>query len=100
MKVTIDGVDYPMPSEFTYEEMGVMKRVSGLTAGELYEALDRRDSDAGLAFAAAVLLRENPGLTWEDIKTRLGSLKLGTIRLDFRRDTEEIELPKDDAAGK
>jgi hypothetical protein len=102
VKVTIDGVDYEMPVEFAYDEMGVMKRVSGLTHGELYEALDRKDSDTALAFAACVLFRENPALTWQEIKAMLGPMKVGKIILDFRPDPAEPEdgkAPKDDAAA-
>lgn len=109
MKVTIDGVDYPMPDEFSYEEMGLMKRVSGLLSHELYDALENLDPDAALAFAACARFRDDPRLTWQQLKAELGSMPYGSITLDFREDGAEVagesppagpaEEPAPDAQG-
>lgn len=84
MKILIDDVEYPLPLDLTYREMNLMKRVSGLRAGELYEALDVSDPDAVVAFAAVAIHRASPEMSAKEIEADLLDREVGKIVLDFR----------------
>ena len=59
MKLTIDGREYSMVrvGDWTFEEASIVKRLTGLRAGEVLTAALSGDPDAELAFAAVGYLR-------------------------------------------
>jgi hypothetical protein len=92
VRILIDDVEYPLPLDLTYREMNLMKRVSGLRAGELYEALDVSDPDAVIAFAAVAIRRANPEMSVKAIEDDLLDREFGKIILDFRVEGDELPL--------
>lgn len=48
---TIDGQDYPFGGDLSPRELGYVKRVSGVRAGELEEALQAGDAEVVVALA-------------------------------------------------
>jgi hypothetical protein len=59
-KIRIDGSEYELPETFTFREMGMVKRVTGLRAGEIYDAFASGDTDAIMAFALVAMKRADP----------------------------------------
>lgn len=49
--------EYPIPRDWTWREMHVVKHVTGLRAGEITEAMESGDSDVAVAFAIVALCR-------------------------------------------
>lgn len=63
MKLTIQRAgqvapsEYPFPTDWTYREKHVVKHVTGLREGEIFEAMQAGDADVSLAFAIVALCR-------------------------------------------
>jgi len=77
-----DGEEYPLPSNFTFREMNLIKRTTGLRAGELAEGFEKGDTDVLLAFAAIARFRATGDAAYE----RLLDLDVQQIRIDFKED--------------
>ncbi len=56
-RVVIDGNEYPIPQSFTFKEMSLIKRLSGVRAGELQQAMDAGDTDLMAAIAIIAMRR-------------------------------------------
>lgn len=93
-KIIIDGIagyngEYEFDAGyFTNEELHTIKRVAGVRAGELQDALAAMDSDLVVAFAA-VALKRNGKAVHEQL---LWAANFGAIRLEF-----DAEVPEEDA---
>lgn len=109
MNLTINWPGRPaetldLPTNFSYDEMSLIKRLTGLRAGEIVDALEANDSDMALAYAGVALRRCNPALSDAQIKAQLGTLEFGSIELDFRSEDEAAgdgnpPAGADDSAG-
>lgn len=69
---------YPIPETFTYREIGTIKRVSGLRAGELEDALAAGDVDVIVALAVIAATRAGETVTAADFE----NLEFGAIDVD------------------
>lgn len=81
---------YPMPESFTYREMGVIKRITGLRAGELEEALTAGDVDVIVALAVIAGTRAGDTVSADDFE----NLEFGAIEI-----ADDEERPTEDAAA-
>ena len=79
---------YPMPQSFTYREMGTIKRITGLRAGELEDALNAGDVDVIVALAVIAGTRAGDTVSPEDFE----DLEFGAIAIadDDERPTEDV----------
>jgi hypothetical protein len=60
VKIKIDGQEFPFPEDFTFREMNLIKRLTELRAGQIYDELAKGDSDVIFAFAVIAQKRANP----------------------------------------
>ncbi len=81
----ISGVKYPIPEEFTYGELSLIKRVAGVRVKELGAALEAGDTDVIVALAMIVLKRAGIDAN----ESKLMALKAGEI--SSGDDEEEVE---------
>lgn len=84
---------YPMPQSFTYREMGVIKRITGLRAGELEDALNAGDVDVIVALAVIAGTRAGDTVTPDDFE----DLEFGAIAIADSEDDQD--RPTEDVAG-
>jgi hypothetical protein len=68
-KIIISGIppydgEYPFEGGFNYGELRTIKRIAGVRAGELYDALEGGDSD--VVVAAAIIALERAGKTVDE----------------------------------
>jgi hypothetical protein len=63
VKITIDGTEYApvLLGEWTYDEADMVKRVTGLTVGQVHLGILQGDALANLAFAVVAYQRQHPG---------------------------------------
>ena len=93
-KIVIKGGEtYELPTNFTFREMNLVKRLTGLRAGELAEAFRTGDTDAMIAFAAVARLRA----TGDAAIDNLLDLEIGDVRIED--DGDETEDPSTAAAA-
>lgn len=102
-KLTINWPDrvaeeFPLPDSFTYEEMALVKRITGLRAGELVDAMIADDSDVAVAYAAIALRRSGQGLSDFQIREQLNELVYGSIEIDWTKE-EAADGPPADAGA-
>jgi hypothetical protein len=69
---------YPIPETFTYREIGTIKRVSGIRAGELEAALAAGDVDVIVALAVICATRAGETVTAADFE----NLDFGAIGIE------------------
>lgn len=55
--VVVDGRSYDIPDSFTYREMSVIKKLSGIRAGEIAAALEAGDTDLIVAITVIAMRR-------------------------------------------
>lgn len=55
--VTVSGNDYQVEPPFTNRELHIIKQVSGVRAGQLFEAMEAGDSDLVVALAHIAVRR-------------------------------------------
>lgn len=71
---TIDGVDYTLDGdpeiEFTGRELGIIKRVAGVSFGQIGDALANGDSDVIIALAYIAQRRVEPAASVDDLLDR------------------------------
>lgn len=79
-----------MPESFTYREMGLIKRITGLRAGELEDALNAGDVEVIVALAVIAGTRAGDTVTAEDFE----NLEFGAIGIEA-----DEERPTEDAAA-
>lgn len=79
MKITVDGVAFPMPDNFTFREMARIKRLTGLRAGELFPALAAGDTDVVFAFAVTAMFRAGQAVDEDKVL----DLSIDKIELDL-----------------
>ena len=87
--IKINGDPYPLPDNFTFREMHVIKRMTGLRAGEIYPALMAGDTDVAAAFALTALRRQHPRASEDEIL----DLPLDEVVIDFGEEEESDERP-------
>ena len=98
MKIKIDGQEFPFPEDFTFREMNLVKRTTGLRAGQIYDELERGDSDVVFAMAVIALRRANP---LADVETLFDS-KIEQIELILEPgegEEDEESLPPAEGAA-
>lgn len=78
----INGQVYEMPEMFTYREMRLIKRMTGLPAGRVHEAANDGDTDVIAAFALVAMMRDNKTLTEDSV------LDLRLDEIEFLDDEE------------
>jgi hypothetical protein len=95
-KIRIGGLNgkiYELPDVFTYREMRMMKRMTGIPAGRMHASLEEGDTDVIAAFALIAMQRENKTLTEDAV------LDLQIDQIEFLDDEEIMtELPPTDGA--
>ena len=85
---------YPMPERYTYREMGRIKTLTGLRAGEIEEALMAFDTDVILAIAQIAAERAGDAAPIEALE----ALDFGAIRMEADEDpTPAAEEAAEDA---
>lgn len=94
-RMVIGGADYPVPDEFTYRELGIIKRIAGVRAGELMAALIAGDTDIVVALAIIVMRRAGKRVD-EDA---LLDGELGSIELHSDDEGDENDPPDAVADG-
>ena len=92
--VTIDGVDpyngtYPLDLAFSFRDFREIKKISGIRAAEVMEAIEAGDLDIVIALASIALRRA--GVTHDP--EVLFDAQVGSIEIDF--DEEEAEVVED-----
>lgn len=89
--IIVNGRSYGVPESYTYREMGLIKRLSGLRSGEITDALRAGDTDLIVALAIIAMRREGSDVSEDEM------LDMDVSAIDF--DPGEAETPKDAAAG-
>jgi hypothetical protein len=92
VKVTIDGAEYPAVriGEWTYDEAAHVRRVTGLTVGQVAANVPLGDAMASLAFAVVGFIRMH--VDRDPIELR--SKPIDAVTVDFRdSDADEGEGP-------
>lgn len=85
---------YPMPETFTYREMGRIKTLTGIRAGEIEDALLAGDTDVIVAMSQIAAERAGDAAPIEALE----SLDFGAIRVEVEEDpTPAAEEAADDA---
>ena len=85
---------YPMPETFTYREMGRIKTLTGIRAGEIEDALLAGDTDVIVAIAQIAAERAGDSAPIEAME----NLDFGAIRVEAEEDpTPAAEEAADDA---
>lgn len=84
---TLDGVYDCRLDNFNLSELHEIKRISGVRAGEITEALIAGDTDLMLAMAVITLRREGKQ---PDVES-LWLSEAGKLRFDFLSDDEEAD---------
>lgn len=84
---------YPMPTSFTYREMGRIKTLTGIRAGEIEDALLAGDSDVIVAISQIAAERAGDAAPIEALE----NLSFGAIRVEADEDpTPAAEEAADD----
>lgn len=91
--IIVNGRSYGVPESYTYREMGLIKRLSGLRSGEITDALRAGDTDLIVALAIIAMRREGSDVTEDEM------LDMDVSAIDFDAGEPEPETPKDAAAG-
>jgi len=73
---------YPMPESFTYREMGRIKTLTGIRAGEIEDALLAGDSDVIVAISQIAAERAGDAAPIEALE----NLEFGAIRVEADQD--------------
>ncbi len=73
---------YAMPESFTYREMGRIKTLTGIRAGEIEDALLAGDTDVIIAIAQIAAERANDTAPIEALE----NLEFGAIRVEVEAD--------------
>lgn len=73
---------YPMPESFTYREMGRIKTLTGIRAGEIEDALLAGDTDLIIAIAQIAAERAGDAAPIEALE----NLSFGAIRVEVEED--------------
>ncbi len=73
---------YPMPEAFTYREMGRIKMLTGIRAGEIEDALLAGDTDVIVAIAQIAAERAGDSAPIEAME----NLDFGAIRVEVEED--------------
>lgn len=85
---------YPMPETFTYREMGRIKTLTGIRAGEIEDALLAGDTDVIVAIAQIAAERAGDSAPVDALE----SLDFGAIRVEAEEDpTPAAEEAAEDA---
>ena len=96
MKVKIDNAPYEVPTDFTYRELGLIKRVSGLRPAELEDALPLGDAECLIAVAVISAQRAGVELDADDLLDR----PAGAITFEGDDDEDRpTEAPEPDESG-
>jgi hypothetical protein len=82
VKVTIDGQTYPFDLDLTFREDDIVRRVSGIGAGNIHSASNEGDSRWILAICAIAYIRAG-----KDPES-LPDMKIRAVDVDF---TDEAE---------
>lgn len=88
----VDEYPLPLPMIPTYREMNLLKKVTGLTIGEIMLRMGE-DPDADFAVAIFAMKRENPSFDQADAE-KLFDLALGDIEIHFPPMPEEGGSPE------
>jgi len=88
---------YPLPTSYTYREMGTIKRITGLRAGEIEDALMAVDTEVIVCIALIAAERAGEQV---DID-RLEDLDFGAIRVEVEDEgpTNAAPTDADESAG-
>lgn len=95
MKVTIEGIppwdgDYEFPDlSFTNRELHEIKKLSGVRAGELFDALVAGDAAVDVAVTCVILARSDKHVDPDDLWDAEG----GAITFDFRTAGGDADPP-------
>jgi len=73
---------YPMPERYTYREMGRIKTLTGIRAGEIEDALLAWDTDVVLAIAQIAAERAGDSIPVDALE----ELEFGAIRVEMEED--------------
>lgn len=73
---------YPMPEAFTYREMGRIKMLTGIRAGEIEDALLAGDTDVIVAISQIAAERAGDAAPIEALE----NLEFGAIRVEVEED--------------
>lgn len=73
---------YPMPEAFTYREMGRIKTLTGIRAGEIEDALLAGDTDVIVAISQIAAERAGDAAPIEALE----NLEFGAIRVEVEED--------------
>lgn len=73
---------YPMPENFTYREMGRIKTLTGIRAGEIEDALLAGDTDVIVAISQIAAERAGDSAPMEALE----NLEFGAIRVEVETD--------------
>lgn len=93
----VDEYPLPLPMIPTYREMNIIKRLTGLTIGEVIAGAGG-DPDADMAVAIYAIKRENPAFSLREAE-RLFDLPFGAIEIDFGEVPEEGGSPEAPGLG-
>jgi hypothetical protein len=86
---------YPMPESFTYREMGRIKTLTGIRAGEIEDALLAGDTDVVVAISQIAAERAGDAAPIEALE----NLQFGAIRVEADEDpTQAASEAADDAS--
>jgi len=68
-EIKIGKKTYPIPADlsFTYRELGIIKRISGVRSREFQDAIDAGDTDLMVAFAVISARRAGDNLDVEEL---------------------------------
>ena len=100
-KLIVDGLppwdgEYPFDNWlFTNRELHRIKQLSGIRAGELFEAIEAGDSDVAVIVAAVVLARHGKHADVED----LWDAQVGVLKIDMADEQEDDARPPELTPG-
>ena len=87
---------YPMPESFTYREMGRIKTLTGIRAGEIEDALLAGDTDIIVAMSQIAAERAGDSAPIDALE----NLQFGAIRVEAEEDpTPAASEAADDASA-
>lgn len=89
MMIVIEGREYPFPAldSLTFREAALVKKITGLKVGQLFEAFEQGDMDVLVGFAAVAKKRVDGGLD----ESALYDLPISAIEIVVPEDEEEPE---------
>lgn len=66
-QIDVNGRKYDVPESYTYRELGLIKRLSGVRAGEISEALKAGDAEVVAALAIIAMRRAGEDVAEDDV---------------------------------